>query len=280
MTYDGTVETRNLPGLAACWCGAGEADVVWTGRFERSNVVDKSTLLQCRSCGQLGSGPQVGVQAASGDGPGGKFVNEQANVWEVDNARRIARAGGGGAVLEVGSNTGKFMELLAGHGFGSLTGLEPNDACAERARDAGLNVITGWFTADQTPAGPFDVIVMSHVLEHIPEPAQAIALAHERLAPGGLLAIFVPNAASYRARAGWGRWGPFNPVDHLWHFEPTTLRSLIDKADGLTLKKMTTSRLRAARFNSLRRIRQAVAEKIGTCTGRAEQLIALSVKTG
>ena len=120
---------------------------------------------------------------------------------------------------------------------------------------------------------------MSHVLEHIPDPAEAMSLARERLVPGGLLAIFVPNAASYRAQAGWGRWGPFNPVDHLWHFEPATLRALIDQADGLTLEKMTTSRLRVARFNSLRRIRQAVAEKIGTWRGRAEQLVAMAVKT-
>ena len=279
MALPHSTDAYDLPGLDTCWCGQTEVEIVWSGRFDRSNVIENFVLLRCSSCDQLRSGPQTGVQASHGDGPGGTFINEEANIWEIDNARRIARSGPSGSVLGVGANTGKLMEFLAGHGFGPLTGLEPNDACAQQARNAGLDVVTGWFTEDETPPGPFDVIVISHVLEHIREPIEALALARDRLRPGGLLAIFVPNAASYRARAGWSRWGPFNPIDHVWHFEPVPLRALFDEVDGLTLQTMATSRLRAARYNSLRRIRHAIAEKIGTWRGRAEQLIVMAVKT-
>ncbi len=278
MTATDSANTHDLPGLDTCWCGQTDVETVWSGRFRRSNAVEHSVLWRCSSCGQLRSGPQTGVGAQHGDGPGGKFVNEEANIWEVDNARRIAKSGHTGSVLEVGANTGKLMELLAAGGFGPLTGLEPNDACAKQARAAGLNVVTGWFTEEQTPEGEFDVIVISHVLEHIPQPIEALKLARDRLAPGGLLAIFVPNAASYRAQAGWGRWGPLNPVDHVWHFEPQTLRGLLGRVEGLALKTMTSSRLRRARYNSLRHIRQALAEKIGSRRCRAEQLVAMIVK--
>lgn len=40
--------------------------------------------------------------------------------------------------------------------------------------------------------GPFDLVMSSHVLEHVPDDAQVLRELRERVAPGGHLCIFVP----------------------------------------------------------------------------------------
>jgi SAM-dependent methyltransferase len=42
------------------------------------------------------------------------------------------------------------------------------------------------------PRGPFDIIVCSHVLEHVPDDRALLRALRNRLAPGGILVIFVP----------------------------------------------------------------------------------------
>ena len=54
--------------------------------------------------------------------------------------------------------------------------------------------------------GPFDVITMWHVLEHLAEPVAALERAAELLAPGGMLIVSVPNNSSGRASIGGDDW--------------------------------------------------------------------------
>lgn len=44
----------------------------------------------------------------------------------------------------------------------------------------------------QLPAGPFDVVLSSHTLEHVSDDARVLSAAYQRLSPGGTLAVFVP----------------------------------------------------------------------------------------
>jgi SAM-dependent methyltransferase len=45
---------------------------------------------------------------------------------------------------------------------------------------------------DSLPVGPFDVVVSSHTLEHVPDDAAALAAWRQRMARGAILAVFVP----------------------------------------------------------------------------------------
>jgi SAM-dependent methyltransferase len=271
---------RDLPGQQNCWCGESRATVFWSGRYRRGGrPIERSTVLRCGSCGTLRSGPQEGVAGLRGDGPGGAFRNEEPNEWERLNAGIVLRQGLGGPLLEVGANTGMLLDLLREAGMEGLCGLEPNPACAEEARKRGHDVRVGWFLANQTPPGPFRMIVMSHVLEHIPELTGAVRLAASRLALGGRLLVFVPNAGSWRARADYGKWGPLSPTDHLWHFEPASLRALLERSGLFRIERLFTTRLRPLRYNSPRRLVQAVREKIAPWFGKAEQLVAVAGKS-
>ena len=265
-----------LPGQETCWCGQRAAEVHWSGRRSRSNAVEQSIILRCRSCGTLRSGPQRGVRASTGDGPGGVFVSRKPRKWEHVNARIILKQGVGGPVLEVGANTGMLMEMLIRRGLADMQGLEPNPACVQEARRRGLDVQEGWFLPEQTPAGPFRMIVMSHVLEHIPDPRAALDLAASRLSPGGRLMIFVPNAGSLKARADFGRWGPGNPIDHRWHFEPASLRRLLEVHARFRVLAVFTTPIRRVKWHSPGRLVEAVRERLAARRDAAEQLVAVA----
>lgn len=273
---EGTVSLPDLPGQEVCWCGQCSADIHWSGRRVRSKGVEHSIILRCRACGTLRSGPQHGVSGKSGDGPGGVFISREPRKWEHVNAPIILRQGILGPVLEVGSNTGMLMELLARRGLTAVQGLEPNPACVQQARQRGLDVQEGWFRPNQTPAGPFRMIVMSHVLEHIPDLVAGLDLAASRLVPGGRLLIFVPNAASRKAKANFGRWSPGNPIDHLWHFEPATLRRLLETHGRFRLLQVFTTPLRRTSFSSLKKLVRTITERWAVRHGAAEQLVAVA----
>ena len=99
-----------------------------------------------------------------------------------------------GPVLEVGAGHGTFTGRLAS--FGQVHALEPGPSTsrvlAERfADDARITVER--LLVDELPTEPrFASAVMINVLEHIDDDAAVLRQLHDRLVPGGHLAIWVP----------------------------------------------------------------------------------------
>lgn len=60
-----------------------------------------------------------------------------------------------------------------------------------RFRSAHFTCVPGDRPED-LPAGPFDVVLSSHTLEHVPDDRRALVELRKRLAPGGIAAFFVP----------------------------------------------------------------------------------------
>jgi SAM-dependent methyltransferase len=71
--------------------------------------------------------------------------------------------------------------------------------------------------------------VLWHVLEHLDDPAAAIARVASLLAPGGRLLIGVPNLASVQASIGRERWYHLDLPRHRTHFTPAGLRALLER---------------------------------------------------
>lgn len=106
-------------------------------------------------------------------------------------------------ILDVGSGPGFF--LLYGKQLGWKTlGIEPSPQAAAHSRELGLEIVEDFLTREiLQKLGGFDVIHMSEVLEHIPDPADMLRLAHRMLKIDGLLCVVVPN--------------DYNPLQHALH---------------------------------------------------------------
>lgn len=115
-------------------------------------------------------------------------VNYRA--WILDLARPVLQ----GPIVEVGAGHGTFTVELAE--FGAVHALEPDPAAFARltARTAeDPRVQTHHGTVDSLPTDTeFGSAVMINVLEHIGDDVAALRELHNRVVPGGGLAIWVP----------------------------------------------------------------------------------------
>jgi SAM-dependent methyltransferase len=108
-------------------------------------------------------------------------------------------AGGGVRVLDLGCGTG--LNLIAlGDAIGSGVGVDFSPAmiaCATaKAAEVGaanLSFRVGDAVTTDTGPEPFDVILLSGVLEHLPDPDAALAACRSRLARGGRIVIIAPH---------------------------------------------------------------------------------------
>jgi methionine biosynthesis protein MetW len=101
-------------------------------------------------------------------------------------------------ILDIGCGAGaNARALLAKHGQIEIQGVEPNERAAALAREGGVQVFHGmlhdWLATK--PAGSWDAVVLSDVLEHIPDPVKFL---RELVAFEGVRdAIFVVSVPNY-----------------------------------------------------------------------------------
>lgn len=122
----------------------------------------------------------------------------------------------GDVVLDAGCGRGFFLNYLRRMSGCDLTGIELDFPLFEIAKRelAGLNIklVNGDITHLPFPDNTFNKIVMSEVLEHIPNDAEALRQVYRVLKPGGILALTVPN----RHYPFW--WDPINKtLETLFH---------------------------------------------------------------
>lgn len=120
--------------------------------------------------------------------------------------------------LEVGSGLGRFpLLVLKRFPRFNITCIEKNRQLANMTTQAGLNTITGDFTAYSFPADSYDVIHCSHVIEHLAYPDIASAL--NKLAavtrPKGFVIIRSPLMHQ----------GFYNDLDHIRPYPPEAILS-------------------------------------------------------
>lgn len=90
----------------------------------------------------------------------------------------------------------------------------------------------------------FDIITMTHLLEHTFDPLYILFELSRILRKKGVLIVTVPNISHPFARLMGEKWRRINPPVHLWYFSPQTLTKLIEKT-GLKVIHKEISLLRS-----------------------------------
>lgn len=105
------------------------------------------------------------------------------------------------AILDIGCGHGSKLALLKQHGFTGALGVDINPALVEHAVGEGLNAITLDEFDEQHSDLEFDLIIMSHIIEHFQYQDLIVFMEKYigRLKKGGLLLIITPcmNPAFY-----------------------------------------------------------------------------------
>ena len=136
-------------------------------------------------------------------------------------------------VHEVGAGDGRLVRALVDRGY-FATG---SDAFAPVPVEAGGSAVGRARAEESLPAHVFDVVVAWHVLEHLPQPREALSAAVGALRPGGRLIASVPNLDSVQARIGGPKWFHEDVPRHAVHFTRRGLLQLFDRA-GFTVERV------------------------------------------
>lgn len=199
-----------------------------------------------------------------------------------------------GHLLDVGCATG--AQLLAARERGWTTlGVEVSDAAASAARAQGLEVITATLDQADLTDDSFDAIVLSHVLEHVPDPVGLLRECRRLIKPDGVVALALPNSAGFlhtatnlfhrlRGRLGRDRYScSLFPPYHLYAFDPRSLVRALAQAELYPTQIRITGKgdpetypMRSWRRVGRMAFAQRVIERVGRGIGRGSLLEVLA----
>ena len=100
----------------------------------------------------------------------------------------------GARVAEIGSGSGRFVNMLLDAGVAHVTAVEPSssvDLLRENTTARAGRVAYVAATGENLPLGQFDFIFSVGVLMHIPNPRPVVARAFEALRPGGEMLVWL-----------------------------------------------------------------------------------------
>lgn len=136
-----------------------------------------------------------------------------------------------GRVLDVGCGSGNLLVNLKNLGW-EVYGIDPSPIAVNVARSRGLdNIYQGELNELKLNENFFDVIILFHVFEHIPNPETVLLEIKRILKPGGRLIIGVPNFGSFASRIMGKYWAGLSFPLHFFHYQKQSLSNLLKARD-------------------------------------------------
>lgn len=125
-------------------------------------------------------------------------------------------------ILEVGCMFGYLLSDLKKDY--EVKGIEIGDQAVDFCRNEGLDV-TDISIEDylKESTESFNIIILSHVFEHLLKPGEVLDELRKRLLPGGKIIICVPNSNSISRKLFGRYWGWWQVPVHINHFRKEAL---------------------------------------------------------
>lgn len=165
------------------------------------------------------------------------YHSVEANHWWFISRRSLvkelvlcAQPNHEAAILEIGCSGGPLLQQLRQCGYTKLTGIDISVDAIKLCQERKLgNVRVMDAQQPEFPAGSFDVITASDVLEHLPDAPRALRAWHKLLRPGGTLIVFVP--------AFMFLWSGHDVVNRHFHrYKANEMVELL-KSSGFTIQR-------------------------------------------
>jgi SAM-dependent methyltransferase len=190
---------------------------------------EKYDVVSCGSCGFVYA--DTSIPQKTYDRYYADMSKYETGYSGVDTGRHMSQArliksfltGNDQKVLDVGCGNGGLLLALKKLGHKNLAGLDPSKKCVGNIKKSGIKGSAGTIFKHKA-AGKFDMVILSHVMEHVKDVSAAMDRLSAMLNENGLLYIEVPDASSYAANYVV----PFYYFDteHINHFEEASLINL------------------------------------------------------
>jgi len=294
LTFSGEIYGDRIVACVSCQSQDVYAWAQKSFAYSRARSAEAFTINKCRTCGTgyLSPPPSAAylssIYAFSGHGLTAPVTAEEILAGErrfpnsTVDAERLVRIGssfdksGVAASLDVGSGMGFITREMR------RQGREPVSINPGQYENSVFEELNGYapfvgMLDDYEPDRQFGLIVLSQVLEHILNPRTVIERLTSMLAPGGVLALAVPNfnsaaVAVLGTRENGCLWVP----EHVNYFTKAGLRNLVTLAELEVVKEVQLTRIR---YDALAR-RVPVAKGLSQALVKYGQIpIALSVNS-
>jgi len=234
-------------------CGSSDHELILRN-WDRLHRIDhrQYNLVRCRGCGLIFLNPQPEEielrryyppdygphQKNSQSFKYGFFSKFFSKVYKLfKSGERPAKAntvsGAGETVkvyLDFGCGSGQaLVRVRDQHKNWDLYGFDNNETACARARELGFKIYCGDILKAELPDNFFDIINMSHVIEHLPDPTAALTKISRLLKDGGTIIISTPNYDSMAAKIFGRFWYALDTPRHLFIFSSATLSALLEK---------------------------------------------------
>jgi 2-polyprenyl-3-methyl-5-hydroxy-6-metoxy-1,4-benzoquinol methylase len=154
-----------------------------------------------------------------------------------------------GTLLEIGPSYGGFAYLAKKAGF-EVDAIEMNTRCCQFLKEVvGVDAINSDNPIEVLQHKKnYDVIVLWHVIEHLPNPWLLLDVIFASLKPDGIIALATPNPEAFQFKV-MGRLWPH--LDSPRHVMLVPIKLLVEKLESLGMKKelITTKDLGSSYLN-------------------------------
>ncbi|MEZ8219812.1 Ubiquinone/menaquinone biosynthesis C-methylase UbiE [Candidatus Fervidibacteria bacterium JGI MDM2 SSWTFF-3-K9] len=240
-------------------CGGEDWELLFLGSDRRHKLPGEFGVTKCRCCGHLQTNPRPTNEFLSTFYPENYSAHsaECHRIRHTERDLRLMKLGrnfplagrvfstvatwrfrrivpkwlgnGRGLFLEIGCGTGWLCALAQEMGW-QVVGLDISlNACSVARQTWGIPVLCSDSVSLPFKSNTFRLVVLRHVLEHLPSPRQALSEVYRVLRENGWVALEVPNAESLGRQVYGLLWDSWDLPRHLHHFTPETLKHLMEQ---------------------------------------------------
>lgn len=143
----------------------------------------------------------------------------------------------GTRLLEIGSGLGHLVGQL--EGLYATSAVDVNHWALVQSKTVAPHTLQQVASAEELPFadGIFGVIVIKHVVEHLPHPEKAVSELGRVMAPGGALILATPNLASLSRPSKGEQWIGYHDPTHISLRPPSEWLAMLKEA-GFKLKRV------------------------------------------
>ena len=212
-------------------CNSNRADGLF--EVERNGTLFK--IKKCPNCGLVYLSPRIGHNKLCDYYS--QTYNYEAFLKSADSIRQrcqgdirlVQKYKRQGNLLEIGCMYGFFLDETRKEGYNPY-GVEVSQKATEYAKkNLGLNIYYGQIEDSSFPDRFFDIVFLSHLIEHLEDPSMSLKIISRIIKDDGVLIIKCPNFDSLMSKITRKHWWWIAPPEHLYHFTPTTIKTLLDK---------------------------------------------------